>query len=83
MKPVGLLHLLKVPNGWCESIVMDFIGPLLDNDSSGCISTITDRLGSDIQIISPRTDITAEELAVIFIDNWHCENGLPLEIVSD
>lgn len=37
----------------------------------------------DIQIIATRTDITAEELAVIFVDHWYCGNGLPLEIILD
>jgi len=83
MKPVGLLHPLKVPDGRCESIAMDFIGPLPEDEGSDCILTITDRLGSDIQIIPTRTDITAEELVVVFIDNWYCENRLPLEIISD
>jgi len=83
MKPVGPLHLLKVPDGRCESIAMDFIGPLPEDNGSDCILMITDRLGSDIQIIPTRTDITAEELAIVFIDNWYCENGLPLAIISD
>ena len=37
----------------------------------------------DVQIIATRTDITAEELAVIFVDHWYCRNGLPLEIILD
>ena len=28
-------------------------------------------------------DITAPDLTVIFFNCWYCENGLPLEIVSD
>ena len=64
-------------------IAMDFIRPLPEDEGSDSILTITDRLGSDIQIIPTRTDIMAEELAVVFIDNWYCENRLPLEIVSD
>jgi hypothetical protein len=28
-KPVGPLHPLRIPDGWCESIAMDFIGPYL------------------------------------------------------
>ena len=47
------------------------------------ILTITDRLGSDLQIIPTTTNITAEELAEIFFDKWYCENGLPMDIVSD
>jgi hypothetical protein len=30
-----------------------------------------------------KTDLTAEELAVVFFDNWYCENGLPTTIVCD
>jgi len=47
-KPVGPLHPLNVPNGRCKSIVLDFIGPLPEDDGSDCILMITDRLGSDI-----------------------------------
>jgi hypothetical protein len=28
-------------------------------------------------------NMTAEQLAKVFFDNWYCENGLPLEIISD
>jgi hypothetical protein len=51
--------------------------------SFDCILSITDRLHSDICIIPTRIDITAEDLAVLFFNNWYCENGLPLEIVSN
>jgi hypothetical protein len=62
---------------------MDFIGPLRPDAGYDCILTITDRLGADIRIIPTRMDISAEDLAVLFFDHWFCENGLPLEIVSD
>ena len=39
--------------------------------------------GSDIRIEATRNNVTAEEFAVIFFDKWYCENGLPLDIVSD
>jgi hypothetical protein len=62
---------------------MDFIGPLPLDEGFDCILTITDKLGSDIRIIPTTTDLTAESLALLFFDNWYCENGLPLEIISD
>jgi hypothetical protein len=62
---------------------MDFIGPLPLDVGHDCILTITDRLGSDIRIIPTSTKLTAKELAVLFFDNWYCENGLPIDIVSD
>src|SRR6202042_541263 len=46
-------------------------------------TTITDRLGADICIAAMRTDITAEWFMAQFFDLWYCENGLPLNIVSD
>lgn len=82
-KLVGPLHPLHIPDGRCELIAMDFISPLPEDEGSDCILTITNRWGSDVQIIPTRTDISAKELAVIFVDHWYCENGLPLEIVSD
>jgi Chromo (CHRromatin Organisation MOdifier) domain len=48
-----------------------------------CIVTFTDRLGSDIRLIPCKTSITAPELASLFFKEWYCENGLPLDIVSD
>src|SRR5229473_6657522 len=50
-RPVGPLHPLKVPDSRCQSIAMDFIGPLPIDNGYDCILTITDHLGSDIRII--------------------------------
>jgi len=82
-KPAGPLHPLPVPDDRGLSIAMDFIGPLPIDESYDCILTITDRLGSDIRIIPTKTTVTAEELAVVFFDNWYCKNGLPSDIVCD
>ena len=82
-KPTGPLHPLPVPDERCESISMDFIGPLPLDEGHDCILTITDRLGSDIRIIPTSINLTAPQLAIIFFDHWYCENGLPLNIVSD
>jgi hypothetical protein len=62
---------------------MDFIGPLPLDEGYNCILSMTDRLNSDFRIIPTRIDISAEDLAVLFFNNWYCENGLPLEIISD
>jgi hypothetical protein len=62
---------------------MDFVGPLPLDNNYNCILSIMDHLHSDIHIIPTQCDITAEDLAVIFFDHWYCENGLPLNIVSD
>ena len=83
VKPSGPLHPLPVPEERCQSISMDFIGPLPPDEGKDCILTITDRLGSDIRIIPTSTTLTAKGLATLFFDHWYCENGLPTEIISD
>ena len=62
---------------------MDFIGPLPSDEGHDCILTITDRLGSDVRVIPTSIKLNAQQLAVLFFDNWYCENGLPTEIISD
>jgi hypothetical protein len=79
----GPLHPLPVPDHHAESIAMDFVGPLPEEDGFDCVLTITDRLGSDLRIIPLRMDATAEDVARLFFDTWYCENGLPLDIVCD
>ena len=44
---------------------------------------MTDHIGTDIRIIPTRTDLNTEGLALLFFDNWYCENGLPCDIVSN
>ena len=82
-KPIGHLHPLPVPDECCDSISMDFIGPLPLDQGHDCILTIMDCLGSDICIIPTSTKLTTKELASLFFDNWYCENSLPSDIISD
>ena len=62
---------------------MDFIRPLKDDSGFNSILSITDHMGADIHIVPTQIDITAEDLAVLFFDHWYCENGLPLDIISN
>ena len=82
-KPIGPLHPLPIPDQRGDSVAIDFIGPLPEDDGKDCIITFTDCLGSDIQLAATRTDLNAEELAYLFFDKWYCENGLPTDIISD
>ena len=82
-KPISPLHPLPIPDDRGDSIALDFIGPLPLDDGFDCILTMTDHLGSDIRIIPTRLNINAEELALLFFNNWYCENGLPREIISN
>ena len=82
-KLIGPLHPLPIPDQRGDSVAIDFIGPLPEDEGNNCIITFTDRLGSDLQLAAARTDVTAEQLAYLFFDKWYCENGLPSDIVSD
>ena len=82
-KPFGPLHPLPIPEQQGDSVAIDFIGPLPLDNGFNSIITFTDRLNSDLQIVPTTTTLTAEGLADIFFDKWYCENGLPLEIISD
>ena len=82
-KPAGPLHPLPIPDKRFDSVAIDFIGPLPIDNGFNTIVTMTDRLGADIQITACKTDMTAEDFAFLFFDRWYCENGCPLEIISD
>ena len=82
-KPAGPLHPLPIPDECGDSIAMDFIGPLPLDEGYDCILLMTDRLGSDIRIIPTHLDIMAEDLALLFFNNWYCKNGLPKDIISN
>lgn len=82
-KMAGPLHPLPVPDGQGNSVAIDFIGPLPEDEGFNCILSMTDRSGADLRIVPCRTDITAERFAEIFFEEWYCENGLPLDIVCD
>ena len=81
-KALGPLHPLPIPDQHGNSVTIDFISPLPEDENKNCIVTFTDRLGSDIWIIPTHTNIIAEQLAAIFFNEWYCENGLPTDIVS-
>lgn len=79
----GPLHLLPIPDARGDSVAIDFIGPLPEDQGYNTIITMTDRLNADLRIVPCRDSISAEQFAVLFFDNWYCENGLPLDIVSN
>ncbi|KAF7339146.1 Reverse transcriptase-RNase H-integrase [Mycena venus] len=80
-RKAGPLHPLPIPDQRGDSVAIDFIGPLPIDQGFNCIVTFTCRLGSDVRIIPTTTKLTAPELAVL--DHWYCDNGLPLDIISD
>ncbi|RXW13176.1 hypothetical protein EST38_g12678 [Candolleomyces aberdarensis] len=79
----GSLHPLPVLAQPCSSIAMDFIGPLPEDEGFDAILTITDCLGTNVCFIPCNTTDTATQIAELFFTHWYCENGLPVDIVSD
>ena len=82
-KPPGPLHPLLIPDECSDSVTLDFIGPLPADKGYNCTLSMTDRLGSNVWIIPTWTDATAEDIALLVFNNWYCENGLPLDWVSN
>ena len=83
-KPPGPLHPLPILDECGDSVTLpDFIGPLSANKGYNCILSMTDRLGSNVWIISTWTDATAEDIVLLVFNNWYHENGLLLNWVSD
>ena len=82
-RPAGPLHPLPIPDEQGDSVAVDFIGPLPEDEGFNCIVSMTDRTGADIQVVPTRMDISAEDFAQLFFDHWYCEHGLPLEFILD
>jgi hypothetical protein len=66
-----------------EESVMDFIGPLPENNSYNSILTIADHLNSEYCFFSTRTDVSEKQLVLLFFDKWYCKNSLPAKLFSD
>jgi hypothetical protein len=64
----GPLHPLPIPDDCCDSVAIDFIGPLPKDQGFNCIVTMTDHSGLDVQIVPTHTNVSAEELALLFFD---------------
>jgi hypothetical protein len=79
----GPLHPLPVPYACCDSVAIDFVGPLPLDHGFNYLVTMTDRLGSDVRLVAIRSNLTAEAFAGILFEHWYCNHGLPLEIISD
>ena len=64
-------------------MAIDFIGPLPLDEGYDMVCSMTDCLGSDIQLIPTVATLTADGMALLFFNHWYCENGLPLTIICD
>ena len=77
------LHPLPIPDEHCDSVALNFVGPLSEDEGYNCLLTMTDHLGSDYRLILTRTDASAEDVALMVFNNWYCKNGLLSNFVSD
>lgn len=82
-KPIGPLHPLPVPDEHGSSVAIDFVGPLPVNSGYNMICTMKCHLNSEIRIVPTQSKSSAEDFALIFFNNWYCENGLPAEMICD
>jgi hypothetical protein len=82
-KPVGPLHPLPVLDGRLESVAIDFIGPLPEENGKDTIMTMTDLLGADVWIAATHSSYTAAQIVTVLFNEWYCENGLMSNIISD
>lgn len=55
-----------MPDNCCNSVAIDFIGPLPLEEGYNSLVTFTNRLRSDIRIIPMTTLLTAEKFALLF-----------------
>src|SRR4030081_1693721 len=62
---------------------MDFIGLLPLSDSYNCILVIIDRLTKMAHFIPTTIDVTAPEVARLFMDNIYRLHGMPESIISN
>ena len=84
MVPAGPLHPLPIPDKCRNSVAINFIGPLPEEDGYNMILLMTDHLGADIHLVPCHNTIFARDLAILFFDHWFCKNRLPTaEIVSN
>jgi hypothetical protein len=64
-------------------MALDFIGPLPTENGKDTILTMMDPLGADICIAATHSMDSAAKIAIVLFDEWYCENGLMLHLVSD
>jgi transposase InsO family protein len=80
----GLLQPLPIPGRPWESIGWDFITDLpATSNGNDTILTVVDRFTKEGHFIPCRKDLTAEELADIFLNHIVRIHGLPSNIISD
>jgi hypothetical protein len=83
-KSAGLLQPLPIPEDKWDVITMDFITSLpMTVSGHDAITVFVDKLTKMCHLAAVTKDITAVEVANVFVDRIYCLHGLPKVIVSD
>lgn len=84
VKPGGLLQPMPIPSSKWESVGMDFITGLPCSKAGyDSVMVIIDRLSKLVHLVPTTTNVTAAEVAKLFVQNVIRLHGLPKSIVSD
>ena len=79
----GLLHSLPIPDRPWQSIGMDFMGPLPVSNGHDYLLVVIDCFTSEVHLIPTTTQVTAKEVAWLFLKEIVRLHGVPESIVSD
>lgn len=82
-KPYGFLCQLPVPERPWESISMDLIEQLPESNGFTAILVIVDRLSKQGIFIPTTDNLTASELAYLFVLHVFSKHGVPSHVTSD
>ena len=82
-RPTRLLHTLLIPDWPWQSVGMDLMGPLLKLNGHDYMLVVIDRFMSQVHLIPTNTQVTAKEVAWLFVKEIVRLHGMPESIVSD
>ena len=82
-KPQGFLHSLPILDKLWQSVGMDFMGPLPQSQGNDYLLVIIDQLMLQVHLVSTMMQVTAKEVAWLFLKEVMKLHGVPESIVLD
>ena len=82
-KTQGLLHSLPISDKLWQSVGMNFMGPLPQSQGNDYLLVIIDQLMSQVHLVPIMTQVTAREVAWLFLKEVVRLHGIPKSIMSD
>ena len=83
LKPQGFLHSLPIPDKPWQSVGMDFMGPIPWSLGNDYLLVIIDQLTSQVHLVPTTTQVTAKEVAWLFLKEVVRLHRVPKSIVLD